>query len=184
MKVDSEVIPGTIQLVDLKGDPDYNAVDHEIVLVPTPSADPDDPLNWSQRRKWLSMLCMVLYTLGVGVPTASIFSVLLPISEKTNLSLADLNEGTGYMFLMLGFGCLFWQPVALQFGKRPVYLISILGTMAVQIWAPIPRTTVSGLVIRFCRVSLELPSSLYVKSQSPIFGSNTSEAPGWACTPS
>ncbi|AOW06026.1 major facilitator superfamily domain-containing protein [Yarrowia lipolytica] len=136
MKVDSEVIPGTIQLVDLKGDPDYNAVDHEIVLVPTPSADPDDPLNWSQRRKWLSMLCMVLYTLGVGVPTASIFSVLLPISEKTNLSLADLNEGTGYMFLMLGFGCLFWQPVALQFGKRPVYLISILGTMAVQIWAP------------------------------------------------
>lgn len=138
--IDYDVIPGTIQLVDLKGDPDYNAVDHEIVLVPTPSADPDDPLNWSRRRKYLSMFCMVLYTLGVGVPTASIFSVLLPISEQTNLSLADLNEGTGYMFLMLGIGCLFWQPIALQFGKRPVYLISILGTMAVQIWAPYTKT--------------------------------------------
>lgn len=39
-------------------------------------------------------------------------------------------------------GCLFWQPLALQYGKRPVYLISILATMATQVWAP--YTTSNG----------------------------------------
>lgn len=51
-------IPGTIHLVDL----DHNmhtqhAQGGDIVLVPTPSHDPDDPLNWSPRRKIMSTIC-------------------------------------------------------------------------------------------------------------------------------
>jgi MFS family permease len=39
-------------------------------------------------------------------------------------------------FLMFGWSCLFWHPVALRCGKRPVFLVSILATTATQIWAP------------------------------------------------
>jgi MFS family permease len=85
---------------------------------------------------------MCVYTLMVGIASAAIYSVLVPISEATNLTLDDLNAGTGYMFLAFGWGCLFWQPLALQYGKRPVYLISILATMAIQVWAPF--TTSNG----------------------------------------
>jgi len=44
------------------------------------------------------------------------------------------------MFLFFGWGCLLWQPLALQYGKRPVYLLSILATIATQVWAPHTKT--------------------------------------------
>ncbi|KAJ9644288.1 hypothetical protein H2204_001639 [Knufia peltigerae] len=112
----------------------------DIVLVPAPSSDPDDPLNWSPRRKLLSTSCMCVYTLMVGIASAAIYSVLVPISEDTGLTLGDLNAGTGYMFLFFGWGCLIFQPLALQYGKRPIYLLSLLATLAIQVWAPYTKT--------------------------------------------
>lgn len=138
-----EHVPGTVHLVDLLGNMNaQHARDgqKDIVLVPAPSDDPEDPLNWSRSRKALSTTCMCVYTLMVGIASAAIYSVLEPISRDTSLTLNDLNQGTGYMFLFFGWGCLVWQPLALQYGKRPLYLLSILATMATQIWAPYTKT--------------------------------------------
>ncbi|MCJ1256428.1 hypothetical protein MMC24_004249 [Lignoscripta atroalba] len=129
-------IPGTVHLVDLEGTmlaKHATGGQHDIVLVPAPSDDPDDPLNWNPRRKLLSTAC---------IASAAIYSVLEPIAEDTGLTLGDLNAGTGYMFLFFGWGCLVWQPVALQYGKRPVYLFSMLATLAIMVW--VPYTTTNG----------------------------------------
>ena len=91
-------IPGTVHLVDLDGTmhaQHANGGQRDIVLVPTPSQDPDDPLNWSPRRKTLSMVCMGVYTLMVGIASAAIYSILEPIAEETSLTLNELNNGTG-----------------------------------------------------------------------------------------
>jgi hypothetical protein len=104
--LDTRAIPGTIHLVDLEGvmrgqhasGPQLN----DVVLIPAPSNDPDDPLNWSPKRKMLSTACMSMYTLMVGIASAAIYSVLEPISEDTGLTLDQLNAGTGYMFLFFG----------------------------------------------------------------------------------
>lgn len=50
--------------------------------------------------------------------------------------MADLNAGTGYSYLTFGWGCLIWQPAALQFGKRPIYLASLLMSIAVTVAVP------------------------------------------------
>ena len=63
---------------------------------------------------------MCVYTLMVGIASAAIYSVLLPISEATGLTLADLNAGTGYMFLAFGWGTLVRQPLTLQVLALPV----------------------------------------------------------------
>lgn len=138
------LVPGTSRLVDVNGAlPDAHALQagkRDVVLIPTPSADPDDPLNWSTTRKRLSCACMCAYVLTVGIASAAIYSVLDPISADLHLSLADLNAGTGYMFLAFGWSCLFWQPLASQYGKRPVFLLTVLATSMIQVWAPYTRS--------------------------------------------
>lgn len=55
------LVPGTIHLVDSKGVlPTKHASGsrQDVVLVPAPSDDPNDPLNWSARRKRLSTVCI------------------------------------------------------------------------------------------------------------------------------
>lgn len=129
--LDTDAVPGTYHLVDLDGTVrGAHAAGHkDIVLIPAPSKDPDDPLNWSPARKRLSTASQSMYTLMVGIASAAIYSVLTPISTDTGLTLNQLNAGTGYMFLAFGWGCLVWQPLALQYGKRPVYLFSLLATL-------------------------------------------------------
>jgi hypothetical protein len=100
---DESAIPGTVHLVDLEGTIRAKHASgtqlKDVVLVPAPSSDPDDPLNWSPARKRLSTASQSIYALIVGIASAAIYSVLEPISQDTGLSLADLNAGTGYMFL-------------------------------------------------------------------------------------
>lgn len=192
-EVDTSVVPGTTHLVDLHGamNTNHDQTHKDIVLIPTPSADPDDPLNWSSGRKRLHMFCLFMYIFiiqflkplttdifksyctFVGIASAALYSVLVPISLDTGLSLNDLNAGTGYMFLFFGWGCLIWQPLALQYGKRPVYLFSMIATLVSSYTCDFkcktyenlsrqfrcglhtPLLTASGLQTRSCKASLD-----------------------------
>ena len=114
---DVEVTPGTIHLVDKQGNLHSrhgDGAERDIVLVPIPSSLPDDPLNWSRRRKLISAACMALYVnrfnklggvttdkpsyvLVIGICSSALYSTLGPLSKATGLTYNDLNSGTGYM---------------------------------------------------------------------------------------
>lgn len=130
--IDYSAIPGTSQLVD------FEQSNQEIILIPTPSDDPNDPLNWSYRRKMIQMFCIVLYCYGGSIPGCCIYSILGEIAADphTNITVADLNAGTGYSFLFLGLGGLIMLPLAQSFGKRPIYLLGMLGVIGFNIWQP------------------------------------------------
>lgn len=56
-------LPGTVQLVDLQNtmSTKHSAQQTDIVLVPTPSDDPNDPLNWTVKRRNLALTCTCMY---------------------------------------------------------------------------------------------------------------------------
>lgn len=93
--------PGTTRLIDVNGSvlsQHASGLDEkDIILVPRPSDNPEDPLNWTQKRKWLATSCIIVYTVMVAIPSSAVYSVVTPIREATQLSLADINNGTGIM---------------------------------------------------------------------------------------
>ncbi|KAK8021979.1 MFS general substrate transporter [Apiospora rasikravindrae] len=167
MDTSERLPPGTVRLIDIDGHVVSKHAEGkgqtDILLVPRPSEDPEDPLNWTYRRKILSTSCVVVYTIMVAIPASAVYSIVTPIREDTSLTLTDINNGTGIMvcrsiflksvyllknltvpinqFLFYGWGCIFWQAIALQYGKRPVYLFSCLANIIILATAPLCITS-------------------------------------------
>ena len=133
-----EATPGTQLLIDREKEHTHSRKhgNTSVLLRPTPSRSPADPLNWTPARKALATVCTTTFTFFNGFAASNLYSVLEPLSEDRGLALSTLNAGTGYLFLLAGLGLLLWQPLALQYGKRPVYLISLIGLLAMNIWGP------------------------------------------------
>jgi hypothetical protein len=109
---------GTVHLVDLNHTiAAQHAGDDKIVLIPPPSDDPEDPLNWSKKRKWLSTFCTMLYTFWVAAGVGATPTILPQITEATGLTTTQLTQGVGYMFLTFGYGCMF----ALSIGRNDLF---------------------------------------------------------------
>ncbi|KAE8380187.1 MFS transporter [Aspergillus bertholletiae] len=114
---------GTVKLVE----------DGEIVLIPTPSPDPRDPLNLPQWQKWVISTTLgvfavlsVLMTSGMG-PIITTISAYYGGNPRTN----DLMT---YPTLFMGLGNIIAVPLAEAVGRRPVFLTSALILTVGSIW--------------------------------------------------
>ncbi|BGP08170.1 hypothetical protein JCM10049v2_004016 [Rhodotorula toruloides] len=141
---DTEMAPGTIRLFDPDGSELHSAGD--LILVPTPSSHPDDPLNWSRWRKLLSLFCIILYTFCMSVAQSALFSIYEPLSDATGISIAALNQGVGVQYLLVGFAPLITSSLGNAFGKRPLYLITLLISAGCCVWMANIKSRASWMV--------------------------------------
>ncbi|KAI8632364.1 MFS general substrate transporter [Xylariaceae sp. FL1651] len=113
---------------------------NQIILIPTPSNDPNDPLNWPQVYKYYTAavvcLAMLICNFLAAGPTIAIVETATDFFPDGDLSQAIAR--VAYFFtstaLLQGTGNFLWVPLANKFGRRPVYVISYSIYFAASVW--------------------------------------------------
>ncbi|KAF7455593.1 MFS general substrate transporter [Pyrenophora tritici-repentis] len=103
--------------------------DTDVYLVPSPSADPRDPLNLSKWRKIVFISLVSIFS-SLGLSLVSGFGGLLgfyiPEYAVHGADYADITALMTYPSMFMGVGCLTCMPLALSIGRRPVFLGSLV----------------------------------------------------------
>ncbi|CAK7233776.1 hypothetical protein SBRCBS47491_008726 [Sporothrix bragantina] len=130
---------------------------NEIILIPTPSDDPRDPLNWPQWFKYYTAvavcLAMVLCNFLAAGPTLAILQTAMdffPNWQETGMSGAIAK--TAYFFnctaLFQGLGNLFWMPLINKYGRRAVYVVAFSIYVITAVWCSVATQYANFLVAR------------------------------------
>ncbi|KIW08324.1 hypothetical protein, variant [Verruconis gallopava] len=104
------------------------------VLVPQPSDDPADPLNWSLWWKIAAITSSSMVTFAQGFGPLALAPMFPDYIKAFNCTLAQAVQFTGVCILVLGFSNFLWVPIATSFGRRPVLLTSTLLCLGSCIW--------------------------------------------------
>ncbi|KAF5025407.1 hypothetical protein F66182_2509 [Fusarium sp. NRRL 66182] len=105
-----------------------------VILVPSPTKSPNDPLNWSLGRKiWHSFLvCYIVALTAATSNNAGAASV--GVHEKYGISYEVFNTGAGVLFVAIGYWTLLSSPATHLYGRRILYLVGTLWGLIGNIW--------------------------------------------------
>ncbi|KAF3010519.1 hypothetical protein E8E14_009823 [Neopestalotiopsis sp. 37M] len=115
---------------------------NEIILIPTPSSDPNDPLNWSKAYKYymatVICLAMLMCNFLAAGPTIAIASTAIDFFPPPATPVSAAISKVAYFFtttaLLQGTSNFFWVPLTNKFGRRPIYVTSYLIYFVCCIW--------------------------------------------------
>ncbi|KAF2464335.1 MFS general substrate transporter [Lindgomyces ingoldianus] len=116
-----------------------------IILVPQPTDDPNDPLNWPLWKKDMILCIVGLSAAVVGAYGPMLGPGMIPIAQELNISINTLAQSTAWLILTIGLSVFITNPLAKIVGKRPVYVLAIIFLTIVNIWGAAAKTYSSFL---------------------------------------
>ncbi|KAF2679808.1 MFS general substrate transporter [Lentithecium fluviatile CBS 122367] len=99
------------------------------ILIPTPTADPRDPLNLTTSHKYIILGILIVYAVsGLCLVTAlgALIVFFMDDYKKEGITKAQISGLLTYPSLFLGVGNIFSMPLAISIGRRPVLLLSLI----------------------------------------------------------
>ncbi|KAI7978386.1 hypothetical protein EIK77_009231 [Talaromyces pinophilus] len=108
---DYDVVPGTVYIIERHSDLNADS-EADIILLPNPSDDLNDPLRWSAWRKRYHLVLLVMYSTlmtALGNWEAPIY---INIQEALGTTITLMNVGSALTLLMLGVGNVFLTPLS------------------------------------------------------------------------
>ncbi|RDW87857.1 hypothetical protein BP5796_03551 [Coleophoma crateriformis] len=98
-----------------------------VILIPTPSLDPRDPLNMPLWQKLVCLGTTSMYSTMGLVPVSGLGGLLvffIPEYSAQGKTYNDISALLTYPSLFMGLGNIISMPIALAVGRRPVLLVS------------------------------------------------------------
>ncbi|KAH6698503.1 serine/threonine kinase 16 [Leptodontidium sp. MPI-SDFR-AT-0119] len=135
-------VPGTVILEEVAAHSEVltSALKHgtgpnaHIVLVPQPSDDPNDPLNWPQWKKRTALGVTVMGEILYGaVVSAMLNPAFYALSYELNTTVTDMVLTTGYQCLVTAVTAPFYSAISRKWGSRPLFLGGCLIMVVAQI---------------------------------------------------
>ncbi|KAF8519537.1 MFS general substrate transporter [Gautieria morchelliformis] len=117
-------------------------------LIPQPSDDPADPLNWPLKLK-IFVLVQVSFLAALGTMNASVINpAYVPMAKYMGISTIVASYQTSVVIALNGFGPFIWNPLANVYGRRPIYLFTTLLGFAAALGSGFSRTFANLLIAR------------------------------------
>ncbi|RDA82392.1 hypothetical protein CP532_6272 [Ophiocordyceps camponoti-leonardi (nom. inval.)] len=91
--------------------------------------DPADPLNWPTIKKAVNLGLASFHAMMFSFMPAAIQCAFVDIAQDLHVSVQQASYLTSLFIGILGVSALFWAPLAHTFGRRPVYLVSLAGSL-------------------------------------------------------
>lgn len=128
-------VPGTVILSETDSNPESVTAglrhgkgnNAHVVLVPQPSEDPNDPLNWSSMKKFV---ILAILGLGTALNAATVGPLLnaglFTISTQFGVPIGNITLMSGYQLLVVGGTGPIVSALSRKYGKRPCFIVSSL----------------------------------------------------------
>ncbi|KAI9687456.1 MAG: hypothetical protein M1822_002066 [Bathelium mastoideum] len=101
-----------------------------ILLVPQPTDDADDPLNWPAWRKQMVLVQVSLISFLSLFSASLIVPTFVPLGKYLHKDLADVAYVVSIFTAITSISPLIWNPISNVYGRRPVYITNLAALVA------------------------------------------------------
>ncbi|GAO51204.1 MFS general substrate transporter [Saitoella complicata NRRL Y-17804] len=109
-------------------------------LMPVPSADPHDPLNWPAWKK-NTLLVLVSFHAMMAISAASaVIPAFFLFVEDFGITITQASYLVSVQIIFIGLAPFIWTPIADRYGRRPVFLVSTLVSAIVALCGAFCKT--------------------------------------------
>ncbi|KAI1087381.1 MFS general substrate transporter [Rostrohypoxylon terebratum] len=122
--------------------------DGQIILDPQPDDSHNDPLNWPTWRRDFALLSLGLYCAVGGGITPIIAAGFTDVANDYHIDISKVSLTTGLYMMGLGIGSVIFSPTAILYGKRPVYLYSVILLILSAVWCALSPNFTSLILAR------------------------------------
>lgn len=95
-------------------------------LDPMPSACDADPYNWPQGKKVSVLLLLAFHCMVATLSMTALIPAYPQLAEEFGMTEHDCTYLTLIQVIVLGVAPLLWGPLAMVYGRRPVFLVSLI----------------------------------------------------------